>query len=72
MARYDVEIKLPVILNNFPDGEGWIAECPILPGCFSQGATVEEALEAIKEAMNIWVETATNNLQAVDAMKTPI
>ena len=35
------------------DGEdGWlVAECPSLPGCVSQGRTVEEALENIKDAI---------------------
>ena len=35
------------------DGEdGWlVVECPSLPGCVSQGRTVEEALENIKDAI---------------------
>lgn len=28
----------------------WVAECPSLPGCISQGHPREEALENIKEA----------------------
>ena len=34
----------------------WIAECPSLPGCVSDGATVEEALTNIKEAIELCVE----------------
>jgi len=31
---------------------GWyIAECPALPGCVSQGKTVDQALENIKDAI---------------------
>ncbi len=35
------------------DGEdGWlVVECPSLPGCVSQGRTVEEALENIKDTI---------------------
>lgn len=35
------------------DGEdGWlVVECPSLPGCVSQGRTVEEAQENIKDAI---------------------
>jgi predicted RNase H-like HicB family nuclease len=35
------------------DGEdGWlVVECPSLSGCVSQGRTVEEALENIKDAI---------------------
>ncbi|MBI3372455.1 MAG: type II toxin-antitoxin system HicB family antitoxin [Betaproteobacteria bacterium] len=29
----------------------WVAECPSLPGCISQGETREGALENIKEAI---------------------
>ena len=29
----------------------WVAECPSLPGCVSQGRTREEAIENIREAI---------------------
>ncbi len=34
-------------------GEGgfWVAECPSLPGCISQGKTKEDAIQNIKEAI---------------------
>ena len=35
-----------------PDESGWfVAECPALPGCISQGKTRDEALENIQDAM---------------------
>jgi predicted RNase H-like HicB family nuclease len=38
------------------DEEGLIvAECPALPGCFSQGKTEQEALANIKEAITAWL-----------------
>ncbi len=33
----------------------WIAECPSLPGCVSQGRTREEAIANIKEAIEGYV-----------------
>ena len=39
-----------VILYKDEDGY-WIAECPSLKGCNSQGKTKEEALSNIKEAI---------------------
>jgi len=30
---------------------GWVAECPELPGCFSQGETREEALSNLSDAI---------------------
>ena len=35
----------------------WVAECPSLPGCISQGITKEEAIKNIKEAIELYVET---------------
>lgn len=38
------------------DEEGWmVAECPALPGCYSQGKTEQEALANIKEAITAWL-----------------
>ena len=35
--------------------EGWAVSCPVLPGCHSQGATREEAVENIKDAIREWL-----------------
>jgi predicted RNase H-like HicB family nuclease len=37
--------------------EGYAVWCPGLPGCWSQGATEEEALENIKDAIKTYLET---------------
>jgi len=42
--------KLTVILEPEEDG-GYSVQCPALPGCSSQGDTLEEALSNIKEAI---------------------
>jgi predicted RNase H-like HicB family nuclease len=33
----------------------WVAECPSLPGCVSQGKTKEEAISNIREAIQGYV-----------------
>jgi predicted RNase H-like HicB family nuclease len=43
-----------IILFIGEDGY-WVAECPSLPGCVSQGKTKEEAIENMKEAVNGYV-----------------
>ncbi|MCS6919528.1 MAG: type II toxin-antitoxin system HicB family antitoxin [Fimbriimonadales bacterium] len=41
----------------YPGEDGyWVAECPSLPGCISQGKTKQEALENIKEAIALYIE----------------
>lgn len=37
--------------------EGYSVWCPGLPGCWSQGATEEEALENIKDAIETYLAT---------------
>ena len=46
------KLKFKVVLEE--DEDGWItATVPALPGCISQGKTEEEALENIKEAIEL-------------------
>lgn len=36
----------------YRDEDGWfVVECPVIPGCMSQGKTLEEAMANIKEAI---------------------
>lgn len=37
--------------------EGYVVWCPGLPGCWSQGETEEEALENIRDAIQVYLET---------------
>jgi len=49
-------MKLPVELT--PGEDGWlVAECPLIPGCISQGKNHEEALANIREAIELCLET---------------
>jgi predicted RNase H-like HicB family nuclease len=43
-----------VILYPGEDGY-WVAECPSLPGCISQGQTREEVLKNIREAIQGYI-----------------
>jgi len=40
------------------DGGGFFIEYPDLPGCFSDGETIEEAIQNGEDAVKCWVETA--------------
>ena len=44
-----------VIVYKGEDGY-WVAECPTLPGCVSQGKTPEEAIKNIREAIQAYIE----------------
>ena len=43
-----------VILYRGEDGY-WVAECPSLPGCLSQGKTKEKAISNIREAIKGYI-----------------
>ena len=41
----------------YPGEDGyWVAECPSLPPCISQGKTREDAIANIKEAIQLYIE----------------
>ncbi len=48
-------MKFTVTIDRDEDG-AWVVECPSIPGCVSQGLTKEEALENIKEAIQLCLE----------------
>lgn len=59
--KYKVIVKgkpYEVILHTDAEDGGYWVECPSLPGCSSQGDTVEEALEMIKDAIKGHLEVA--------------
>jgi predicted RNase H-like HicB family nuclease len=49
-----VNIMRQVIIYPGEDGY-WVAECPSLPGCISQGQTREEAVKNIREAIQGYI-----------------
>ena len=48
-------MKFFVTVDRDEDG-AWIAECPSIPGCVSQGDTREEALANVREAIVLCLE----------------
>ncbi len=47
-------VKYPVVVNK--SQYGYDVHCPVLPGCHSQGDTLEDALENIKDAISTYME----------------
>ena len=50
-------MHLKVVIEEDEEVGGYVVSCPSLPGCFSQGDTIEEALENIKEAIQACLES---------------
>lgn len=53
MYEFDV-----VILED--ETGGYVAFVPTLPGCHTQGETLEELMENVKEAIELYLETLTD------------
>ena len=56
-------MKFTVILTPDRDDGGYVAECPAIPGCISEGDTVEQALANIKEAIEGCLESMAAHQQ---------
>ena len=54
-------MKLKIILEDGLDGY-IVAHCPALKGCVTQGHTEEEALQNIKEAIELYLEADADDL----------
>ena len=54
-------MKLRVILEPSEDG-GFTVVVPALPGCISEGDTREEAMENIREAIQLYLEPVDDDL----------
>jgi len=63
MDRYEI------IIYWSNDDNAFIAEVPELPGCIAHGDTHEAALNNIKAAMELWIETAKEFNDPIPAPK---
>lgn len=48
-------MRFVVTIDRDEDGV-WVAECPSIPGCVSQGATKDEALASVQDAIKACLE----------------
>jgi predicted RNase H-like HicB family nuclease len=53
-------MRLKVVLEPSNEG-GYTVYVPSLPGCISEGETVEEALTNIREAIDLYLETVEDD-----------
>lgn len=58
--EYYLELQYPVTIYADPEG-GYVAQIKDLPGCLTQGETLEETMANINEARELWLETVYEN-----------
>ena len=54
-----------IVIEKEPEDAGYLAYSPTLPGCFSNGATIEEAKHNIREAVQQHVASLRARGQAI-------
>jgi predicted RNase H-like HicB family nuclease len=57
-------MQYTVIVHNAEEGGYWV-EVPSLPGCYSQGETIDEAMDNVKEAIELHIQGLKDEGQAV-------
>jgi predicted RNase H-like HicB family nuclease len=62
-------MKFKVVIEEDKEVGGYVVSCPALPGCHSQGDTIEEALENIKEAIQACLESLAEDVVKEAASK---
>jgi antitoxin HicB len=50
-----LERRYKILLREEPEG-GYTVTVPILPGCVTYGATIQEAIRMAKEAIELYIE----------------
>jgi predicted RNase H-like HicB family nuclease len=58
-------MRLMVNLIFDPEYKGYVADVPELPGCMSQGKSIEQALKNVKQAILLYLETTPRRKRRV-------
>jgi predicted RNase H-like HicB family nuclease len=53
----EARMNIKIVVHEAEEGGYW-AEVPALPGCVSQGETMDELLANMREAIQAWLDTA--------------
>ena len=54
-----------IVVEKEPEDDGYAAYSPTMPGCFSNGKTIEEARKNIREAVQQHMESLLAHGQAI-------
>jgi predicted RNase H-like HicB family nuclease len=55
-------MKFKAIIHEAEEGGFW-AEVPALPGCSTQGETLEELTENLKDAIALWLDVGEDEIE---------
>jgi predicted RNase H-like HicB family nuclease len=58
----------PIIIEKEPEDPGYFAHSPLLPGCYTDGLTIEETRQNMKEAIQLYVDALIERGMPVPTM----
>lgn len=64
-----IKLSRQVIVEADETG-GYVVSCPSLPGCHSQGATIDEAIANIREAIELYIEVLEEDGRPIPLMSS--
>jgi len=51
------EYSFPVVIEYDPEEDVYLADCPLLPGCYTDGRSYDEAMTAMRDAIRLVIES---------------
>jgi predicted RNase H-like HicB family nuclease len=63
--RYCVGMTIKVVIHKAEEGGFW-AEVPALPGCVTQGETMEELRTNLEDAIKLWLEAGEPEIAGIE------
>lgn len=65
-----MSLSYPIVLIK--SDEGYAVGCPALPGCWLQGATEDEALGNIREAIQDYLAAVNDSIKGSDVREIQV
>jgi predicted RNase H-like HicB family nuclease len=63
--RYCVGMTIKAVIHKAEEGGFW-AEVPALPGCVTQGETMEELRTNLEDAIKLWLEAGEPEIAGIE------
>jgi len=71
--NFEYYMSLPYKIVFYPASEGgYVAEIPDLPGCLTQGETMQDTLDMIEDAKAVWIDIAIQDNKEIPEPDTEI
>jgi predicted RNase H-like HicB family nuclease len=62
--RYNADMEIEALIHRAEEGGYW-AEVPSMPGCVTQGETLDEIMVNLAEAAEVWLATSSDEPEQI-------